>query len=172
MEIPVQNTRRSRFGLLLLVCAAALFAQQALDNDAVVRLVKAGVSDSIIISVVISQPGRYSLAADDVIGLKNAGVPDTIVAAMIEKLSGAPRLLRPSSAHPAGTHSNWNDTPIPQWSEADAKQLLADSPWTRKVQLDIVRNLSMFERRDGGDLEAGISTGYGLQTAGWLADWR
>jgi hypothetical protein len=167
MEIPAQRIGRSRFAVAL-VCAAALFAQQVFDNDAVIKLVKAGVSDSIVLSIVKSQPGRYSLAADDIIRLKNAGVPDLVVAAMIEQQSGTPRQLGPSAvAHPA-----WNDTPIPQWSEADAKQLLADSPWTRNVQLDIVRNLSPFERRDGGDLEAGIPTGYGRATAGLLADWR
>jgi hypothetical protein len=167
MEIPAQRIGRSGFGLLLLVCAAALFAQQALDNEAVIRLVKSGVSESIVLSIVKSQPGRYSLAADDVIGLKNAGVPDLIVAAMIEKQSGTPL-----SQSPKLPGSAWNSTSIQSWSEADAKQLLADSPWTRNVQLDIVRNLSMFERRDGGDLEAGIPTGYGLERVGWLADWR
>lgn len=167
MEIPVQRVGRSRFAVVALACAAALFAQQVLDDEGVIKLVKSGVSESIVLSIVKNQPGRYSLAADDVIRLKNAGVPDAIVAAMIEKQSGTPPRLSPSPAHPA-----WNDTPIPQWSEADAKQLLADSPWTRNVQLDIVRNLSMFERRDGGDLSAGIPTGYGLETAGWLADWR
>jgi len=69
-------------------------------------------------------------------------------------------------------HPFWNDTPIPQWNEEDARQLLADSPWVKKVQLDIVRNLSMFERRDGGDMNAGIPSGFGLATAGLWADWR
>jgi hypothetical protein len=67
---------------------------------------------------------------------------------------------------------SWKDAPIPQWSEDDAKQLLIDSPWSKSVHLDKVRNLSMFERRDGGDWEAGIPTGVGMATLGLLADWR
>src|SRR5271165_6369027 len=57
---------------------------------------------------------------------------------------------------------SWRDSPVPQWSEEDAKQLLTDSPWVKKVQLDKVRDLSKFERRDGGDWEAGIGPTVGL----------
>jgi hypothetical protein len=183
MEIRVQRGfGRSRWAIVWLVSVAAMFAQDVLDNDAVLKLVKAGVSESIILEIVRKQPGAYSFAADDVIKLKNAGVPDRIVAAMIEQQSDASRRLRLSRSLAstdvktgetvAASHPFWNDTPIPQWSEQDAKQLLADSPWVKTVQLDMVRNLSMFERRDGGDLGAGIPTGFGLATAGLWADWR
>jgi hypothetical protein len=67
---------------------------------------------------------------------------------------------------------SWRDAPVQQWSEEDAKQLLADSPWVKKVHLDKVRNLSLFERRDGGDWEAGIPSGIGIAELGLLADWR
>jgi hypothetical protein len=165
---------RSLSAVVWLVCTAAVFAQQVLDTDAVLKLVKAGVSESIIVAMVKNQAGKYSLAPDDVIRLKNAGVPDRIVAAMIEHQSSGPVLPHSSliDASVAPSHPFWKDTPIPQWSEEDAKQLLADSPWARMVQPDLVRNLSMFERRDGGDLNAGVSTGFGLATAGLWADWR
>jgi hypothetical protein len=67
---------------------------------------------------------------------------------------------------------SWRDSPIPQWSEEDARQLLADSPWVKTVHLDKVRNLSLFERRDGGDWEAGIPSGIGIAELGLFADWR
>jgi hypothetical protein len=67
---------------------------------------------------------------------------------------------------------SWKDSPVPQWSKDDAKDLLADSPWAKRVQLDKVRNLSPFERRDGGDWEAGIPAGIGMATLGLFADWR
>jgi hypothetical protein len=67
---------------------------------------------------------------------------------------------------------SWRDSPVAQWSVDDAKQLLADSPWSKSVHLDKVRNLSLFERRDGGDWEAGIPTGIGMAELGLFADWR
>jgi hypothetical protein len=69
-------------------------------------------------------------------------------------------------------NASWKDSPVGQWSEDDARQLLADSPWAKNVQLDKVRNLSLFERRDGGDWEAGIPSGVGMATLGLFADWR
>jgi len=62
-----------------------LLAQQALDNDAVLRLVKAGLSEDVIVGVVTAQPGKYSTSADDVTSLKSAGVSDKIIAAMVNK---------------------------------------------------------------------------------------
>jgi hypothetical protein len=67
---------------------------------------------------------------------------------------------------------SWRDSPIPQWSQEDAKELLTNSPWVKTVHLDKVRNLSLFERRDGGDWEAGIPSGIGIAELGLLADWR
>jgi hypothetical protein len=67
---------------------------------------------------------------------------------------------------------SWKDTPAQRWTEDDATQVLSDSPWAKNVHLDKVRNLSVFERRDGGDWEAGIPSGIGKRTLGLLADWR
>jgi len=72
----------------------------------------------------------------------------------------------------AAATPSWQKTPVPQWSQEDAKQLLTDSPWVKKVQLDQVRNLSKFERRDGGDWEAGIGPSVGLAGTGLFGPWR
>jgi hypothetical protein len=173
---------RSRWAVLLLVCAAlagaaALFAQQTLDNDAILKLVRAGLSEDIILSIVGHEPGKYSVAADDLLKLRNAGVPDVVVAAMIQKNGMPTRPGVSSSDSKTGettdvSHPSWMLAPVPQWSKEDARQLLADSPWVKKVQLDIVRNLSLFERRDGGDWDSGIGTGFGMAATGIFGDWR
>jgi len=62
--------------------------------------------------------------------------------------------------------SSWKEKPIPQWNEEDAKQVLADSPWVKVVTPQNVRNLSPDERRNGGDMEAGIGPGIGLAGTG------
>ena len=49
-----------------------------------------------------------------------------------------------------------------QWDQEDAKQLLADSPWVKSVQLEIVRDLSPDERRASGNLTADAGKGVGL----------
>jgi hypothetical protein len=67
---------------------------------------------------------------------------------------------------------SWKDAAVQQWSDDDAKELLADSPWAKSVHLDKVRDLTPFERRDSGDWEAGIPTGIGMAELGLFADWR
>jgi hypothetical protein len=59
--------------VLLLVSLAAL-AQETLTNESVVKMVKSGLGESLIVTMVQTQPGKYSLAADDLVKLKEAGV--------------------------------------------------------------------------------------------------
>jgi hypothetical protein len=61
-----------------------------------------------------------------------------------------------------GDDPSWKDKSIPQWDDQDAKQVLAESPWVKSVKLERVRDLSEFERRDGGNWEAGLKPGVGL----------
>jgi hypothetical protein len=77
-----------RSAVVSVLCVLAMFAQQVLDNEAVLKLAKAGLSETVIVGMVKNQPGRYSTSADDVISLKNAGVADSIISAMVERGSG------------------------------------------------------------------------------------
>jgi hypothetical protein len=86
------------------VLAAACLAQTALTNDAIIKMAKAGLGEEILLSTIKTQPGHYSIAADDLIALKGAGVSDKVIAAMIEKnASGgaAPTPAAPSGNPPA-----------------------------------------------------------------------
>jgi len=73
-------------GLLVLVAFAV--AQTAMTNESVIKMVKAGLSEDIILGSVNGQPGQYSTSADALIALKSAGVSDKVIAAMIGKASG------------------------------------------------------------------------------------
>lgn len=76
---------------LTLICACALaFQQDVLTNEAVLKMVKAGLSETVILATVGQKPGNYSTKIDDLIALKQAGVSDKIVAAMAGKVSGLP----------------------------------------------------------------------------------
>jgi hypothetical protein len=57
----------------------------ALDNDSIMRMVKAGLSESVIATLVGQQPGNYSVRADDLIALKHAGASDKIIEAIVAK---------------------------------------------------------------------------------------
>jgi hypothetical protein len=60
-------------------------AHESLTNDSIIKMVKAGLSDTVIISVVSTQPGKYSLGADDIIAFKKAGVSDQTITAIVNR---------------------------------------------------------------------------------------
>ena len=57
----------------------------AMANDAILKMVKSGLGDGLIIRVIQSQPGEYSTSPDDLVSLKLAGVPETVLGAMVAK---------------------------------------------------------------------------------------
>jgi hypothetical protein len=63
----------------------------------------------------------------------------------------------------AADDPSWRNKPIAQWDERDASQVLSDSPWVKTTKLDQVRDLSVDERRQGGNLEADTGHGVGLE---------
>lgn len=92
-------------GLMCLI--AAVFGQEPLTNDSVMKMVKAGLAEEVVTSMVKTQPAKYTLGPDQLIALKAAGVPDKVVAAMVEKSAGTPTVgvqvgvpLHPTGATP------------------------------------------------------------------------
>jgi len=83
--------------MLLSVCAA----QTALNNDAIIKMVKAGLGDDIVVSTIKAQPGQYGTSPDDLIALKKAGVTDKVIGAIIEKAAATPAPAAPAAA-PSG----------------------------------------------------------------------
>jgi hypothetical protein len=80
--------------VILAICSTlcmapqTLKAQSTLNNDAVIKLVKAGLSEDLIISTINSQPGTYDISTDGLIALKSAGISDKVVSAIVMKVSG------------------------------------------------------------------------------------
>jgi hypothetical protein len=79
--------RRMAF-LALWIVSPLLIAQEVLNNDAVIKLVKSGLSEDLIITTVKASPGNYDTSADGLIALKNGGVSDKIVTAIMLKAAG------------------------------------------------------------------------------------
>jgi hypothetical protein len=84
----------------LLVCPA-LIAQQPLNNDSIIKLIKAGLSEDLIVTSINSSPGEYDTSVNGLIALKKAGATDKVVSAMILKTSGAAPAT--ATAAPAGS---------------------------------------------------------------------
>lgn len=120
--------RRFLIYLLPLVFGPLLIAQQALNNDSVVKLCKAGLSDDLIVSTINASPGTYDTSADALIALKTAGASDKVVSAIVVKASGgtpaaapvqpavaaAPNPDDPNAPHEAGIYAYSDKAPAGQ----------------------------------------------------------
>jgi len=60
---------------------------EALDNDAVVKMILAGLKEDTVTRVVQTRPGKYVLTPDALAGLKAAGVPPSVLSAMTAAMS-------------------------------------------------------------------------------------
>ena len=71
----------------LLFATATEIAQTPLTNDAVIKMVKAGLAEDVILNMINVQPAQFSITPDAMIALKKDGVSDKIIAAIVTKTS-------------------------------------------------------------------------------------
>jgi hypothetical protein len=100
-----------------LLCLFALVfvatAQESmLTNESVVKMVKSGLGENLIISMIQGQAGKYVLNPDELVKLKESGVSEKILAAMIAKSAG-----NTSAAASGPTAPTATDPDIPQGLE-------------------------------------------------------
>lgn len=63
----------------------------------------------------------------------------------------------------------WKTKPAAQWSEAEAKQILTQSPWVGKAKPGLLPQVSEARRREGGQMGGGVGVGVeGLSTASFI----
>lgn len=89
--------RRTRRTLLivavipaLLATSSLIFAQEVLNNEAVIKLLKAGLSDDLIVATINASPGKYETSADALIALRNAGADSKVISAVLLKSAPGP----------------------------------------------------------------------------------
>jgi hypothetical protein len=86
-----------------LLISPPIFAQQAMNNAAVIKLLKAGLSDDLIVNTINASPGKYDTSADGLIALRSAGADSKVISAVLMKSApGAPpKPAVPASSLPA-----------------------------------------------------------------------
>lgn len=68
---------------VVLLTSSNLTASEVLTNDHVTRMIKAGISENIIIKKIKSSPNQFKLSVDDLIKLKKLNISEKIIQAMI-----------------------------------------------------------------------------------------
>ncbi len=92
--------RKFVLAAIFLVTCPSLVAQHSLNNDAIIKLLKAGLSDDVIVTIINGSPGIYDTSVDGVIALKTGGAGDKVLAAILTK-ANAPAPIAATSVAPA-----------------------------------------------------------------------
>jgi hypothetical protein len=95
--------RRKLIVSLCFLFSTALFSQQTMNNDAVVKLMKAGLSEDVIAATINSSAGSYDTSVDGLIALKTAGATNKIVGAIVAKASGVSPVSNPAAGSVASS---------------------------------------------------------------------
>jgi len=88
---------------LALVTSIGHSQQQPLNNDSIVKMAEAGLSDDLIIQSINAQPGRFAIGGNDLVQLKQDGVSERVIGAMIARMA---------AEHPANNGKEPEDAPV------------------------------------------------------------
>jgi hypothetical protein len=98
--------------LALLAISSLIFAQQEMNNAAVIKLLKAGLSDDLIVTTIDASPGKYDTSADALTTLRNAGADSKVISAVLMKSAPGPL---PAPAAPISLHEDSPTAAEPVW---------------------------------------------------------
>jgi len=70
--------------VVLWLCIASAFAAEVLTNDAVVAMVKAGLSEELILNKIKIPENQFDLSTQGLLRLKDSGISETVIKAMVE----------------------------------------------------------------------------------------
>lgn len=70
-------------------------SNETLTNADIIRMVKSGVSDSVVIGAIQANENKFDLSVNGILSLKSAGVSDAVIAVM-QRFAGRQSVRRPS----------------------------------------------------------------------------
>jgi hypothetical protein len=88
---------------LLTALSTAASAQETLTNQGVVEMVRAGLSERVIIAKIRTSPTRFDTSTDGLIALKKSGVSEKIIEAIMSPSASPPAAAPPPPSAPTGS---------------------------------------------------------------------
>jgi hypothetical protein len=106
--------RKGLVALLFLAFTSFLTAKPALNNDSVIKMVKAGLTDDVIVATINANPGEYDASPDGLIALKQAGISNKVIDAIVAKSTNSgPDSAQPSAPPPPEAPAPPQYAPLP-----------------------------------------------------------
>jgi hypothetical protein len=92
------------FLMTSLLMTRSVGAQEVLTNESVVEMVKAGLSERVIIAKIRNSPTKFDTQTD-LIALQKNGVPEKVIEAIMSPSAPAAAAAPPASSAPAGSEA-------------------------------------------------------------------
>jgi hypothetical protein len=136
---------RTVLAIALMAICPFLQAQQQLNNESVIGLVKAGLSEDLIIATVNASPGAYDVSANGIIALKSAGLGDKAISAVVRK-TYSPENTQQAAVSPEPP-SNTLTTPVQSSSPVSTPRVFLQSA-SKGTNQNALRDQSMEMSKD------------------------
>lgn len=128
-------------------------AQVALDNASIIKMVKGGVDEVVVLSMIKGQPGAYDVSADAVVELKREGVTSREIEAMTAK---APLTINEFEGLDIGVYYRTPKTS--GWVEVPSEKVYAKSGGALKnIATHGIIKTDMNGRLDGASSKLGLA---------------
>lgn len=151
-------------GSLVMTPAAPVTAQDVVTNETVIQMVRAGLSESVILAKIRSGPTKFDTRTEALIALKQAGVSENVMSAILGGGTPPARAAAPPAAsYPAGAvvvvpapASQRAKGPVFHVSGGKQVELIAASggiesssvPYNRKTELVLAGNKASYRTSD------------------------
>jgi hypothetical protein len=88
--------------LCVVLFVGSVAAQEMLNNDAVIAMKRAGLSDAVILAKIRSSQSKFDVSTQALVGLKQAGLSDQIIEAMVGHSGPGGAIAAPPAAGARG----------------------------------------------------------------------
>jgi hypothetical protein len=134
---------------LVTASATALLAQETLTNQSVVEMVKAGLSERVIIAKIRTSPTKFDTSTDALIALKKNGVSEKVIEAIMSP--SAPPAAAAPAAPPAAAAGSVAMAPPPAAGHAPARPTVFLVVGGKEIELaasggEVQRNRTPYSR--------------------------
>jgi hypothetical protein len=102
--------------------------QQTLNNDSVIKMVKMGFQETMIIDAINRSPGAYDTSTHGLIARKNAGVGSKAISAMVARQAASGPPTTPSQTEPATNVPSTAQSSMAQPAATTASSTPAERP--------------------------------------------
>lgn len=129
--------------IAILPFSLSLVGQEVVTNSSVIKMVKSGLSEELVLNVIKQQSGAFTVGSSELVELKQAGVSERVITAMITKTYGpppAPTPAKPEVAKPkappqeSGIYYKRGDS----WTELLTEEIV----WSNAGMVNSVRNVA------------------------------